>query len=178
MKDPDNHVLIGRVGKPHGIKGEVRIFAFSGDVTGLADCRKLLLSPQKKDADLREYDILRSRDQGKYVIVALSGVNSRDEAEQIRDSNVWLDRDDLPELAEDEFYWHDFEGSPVYTRLGSYLGKVSSLISSGPQDLLVIRSERGKEYMIPVCDEFVEGPDETDGRIIVSPPEGLLEINE
>ncbi|MCK5196276.1 MAG: 16S rRNA processing protein RimM, partial [Desulfobulbaceae bacterium] len=82
----------------------------------------------------------------------------------------------LPELAGEEYYWNDFEGMEVYTREGFDLGHVSSLMSTGAHDILVI-SGRGAEYMIPLREEFIVEINETDGKIIVDPPEGLLEIN-
>lgn len=178
MKGSENYVLIGRVSKPHGIKGEVRITPFSGEAELLATYKALFLASADEGADLQEHQVLKVRVQTDNAIVLLSGVNNRDEAEELRGSAVWVTRDELPVLSENEYYWHDFMGKDVFTGQGNYLGKVSNLISSGPQDLLVVSGEKGREYMIPVCDDFVENPDKEKDRITVSPPEGLLDINE
>lgn len=178
MKESANCVLIGKIGKPHGIGGEVKVTSFAGDTAGLLGYKAIFLSPDRKGRQKRKYQLLKGRDQGNYAIISLSGIDNRNEAEQIRDYLVWIDRDDLPELSPTEFYWHDFKGRDVRTRQGEYLGKVRKLISNGSQDILVINGESGREYMIPVCDDFVQEPDDKKGTIIVSPPDGLLEINE
>lgn len=178
MKGSNNYVLIGRVNKPHGIKGEVRIIPFSGDPDLLATYKTLFLVSAGEGAEMQEHQVLKVRVQVNYAIVSLSGVNNRDEAEGLRGRDVWVTRDELPVLSENEYYWHDFMGKHVFTGQGNYLGKVSNLIRSGPQDLLVVSGEKGREYMIPVCDDFVENPDKEKDRITVSPPEGLLDINE
>jgi len=178
MKRSEDYVLIGKVGKPHGVKGEIRITPFSGDTERLASYQTLFLAPDKKDEKRQEYNLLKGYSQEGCAIVFLSGIDNRSDAEQVRDYNVWLAREDLPVLSDSEFYWHDFEGKEVFTWQGAYLGQVRNLISNGLHDIIVISGESGREYMIPVFDDFVQGPDEKKGGIVVSPPEGLLDINE
>lgn len=178
MKESDNYVLIGRVNKPHGIKGELKITPFSDDPDKLAGYKTLFLTSAGKSGHLQKHHLLKVRNQVNYAVISLSGINSRDKAEELKGSSIWVARDELPLLSESEYYWYDFMGRDVFTRQGKYLGKVSNLISNGPHDVLVISEARGREYMIPVCDDFVEDPDKEKDRIIVSPPEGLLDINE
>ncbi|MFO7760796.1 MAG: ribosome maturation factor RimM [Thermodesulfobacteriota bacterium] len=178
MERSEDYVLIGKVGKPHGVKGEIRITPFSGDTEKLAGYSTLLLAPDKIDGKKRKYKLLKGYSQGDCAVISLLGIDNRNDAEQVRDYNIWLAREDLPELSDSEFYWHDFEGKEVYTRQGAYLGRVRNLISNGFHDTLVISGESRREYMIPVCSGFVQGPDDKKDMIVVSPPEGLLDINE
>jgi len=173
--DLTHHVHVAKVSKPHGIKGEVKVYPFSEDPESFKFYSSLVfVDPAEKD--VREVRLLHSRSQGKLAVLTLSGVVSRNDAEDLVDCQVWASQDDLPELADDEYYWTDFVGMEVYTAKNIHLGHVASLMSTGAHDILVV-SGRGAEYMIPVRDEFIVEINETNGKIIVDPPEGLLEIN-
>lgn len=161
--------------KPHGIRGEIKVYPFSEDPESFKFYSSLVfVDPVEKYA--REIKLSHSRSQGRMAVLTLSGVGSRNDAEDLVDCEVWASKDDLPELADDEFYWNDFEGMEVYTVKDIYLGNVSSLMSTGAHDILIV-SGRGAEYLIPVRDEFIIEINKADGKIIVDPPEGLLEIN-
>jgi len=173
--DLTHHVLVAKVSKPHGIKGEIKVYPFSENPENFKFYSSLVfVDPAEKAA--REVKLSRSRSQGRMAVLTLSGVASRNDAEDLVGCEVWASKDDLPELAGEEYYWNDFEGMEVYTQKGFDLGHVSSLMSTGAHDILVI-SGRGAEYMIPMREEFIVEINEADGKIIVDPPEGLLEIN-
>jgi 16S rRNA processing protein RimM len=173
--DLTHHVQVAKASKPHGLKGEIKVYPFSENPENFKFYSSLVfVDPAAQDA--REIKLLHSRSQGRMAVLTLSGVVSRNDADDLVDCEIWASRDDLPELADDEYYWNDFEGMEVYTAKDIHLGHVSSLMSTGAHDILVV-SGRGAEYMIPVRDEFVVEINEADGKIIVDPPEGLLEIN-
>ncbi|MDH3393334.1 MAG: ribosome maturation factor RimM, partial [Desulfobulbaceae bacterium] len=108
------------------------------------------------------------------AILKFEGVDTCNDAEDLVGYEVWVAKDALPDLSEDEFYWHDFEGLKVVTEDGMELGSVTSLLAAGPYDILVVTG-RGHEYMIPARNEFIAGRD--GDTLIISPPDGLLDIN-
>ena len=173
--DQANYILLGKVTKPHGIKGQIKVYPFSEIPENFKFYPSLVLvHPVKKDA--QELKVSHNLSQGKIAILSLAGVTSRNDAEELVGCEVWVAKEDLPELADGEYYWNDFQGMEVYTIKGDDLGHVSSLMSTGAHDILVIAG-RGTEFMIPLREEFIVEINKADNKIIVDPPEGLLEIN-
>ncbi len=168
-------LAVGEIGRPHGIKGEVKIYPYSGSPDSLKLYVKLIVrSPDGSVA--KTYKLSSSRSQKQVAVVKLEGIDSRNAAELLTGSEVLVERQEMPELAEDEFYWHDLEGMAVFTLSGRRVGTVVKLLATGAHDILVI-ADRGREYLIPAVDEFVRAIDLESGTITVDPPEGLLEMN-
>ncbi len=173
-EEPD-YILVGRVVKPHGLKGEVKIIPFSGDPFNFSLFTDLLLvAPDNQDEAL--YRVSHSRVQKKTAIVALDEIQNRNESELLAGYEVWARIDELPDLAEDEYYWHDLKGMQVALENGRQLGVVTNLLAGGAHDILVITG-KGREYMIPAVNEFIIKIDYEAGKVVVDPPPGLLEIN-
>ena len=175
ITEETDYFLVGRVVKPHGLKGEIKILPFSGDPANFALYTDLLLvDPDNQDEIYSR--VKRSRIQGKLVIVSLEEVHNRNESELQVGREVWARLDELPQLAEDEFYWLDLTGMTAVLENGRELGVVTNLLAGGGHDILVITG-RGREYMIPAVKEFMVEIDQQEGRVVVDPPPGLLEIN-
>lgn len=172
--DQDRYLLIGKVVKAHGIKGEVKLHPYADDPANIVHYRELMLRGGPAGGG-RAYDVHRCRPQGKLAIVALADIVDRDQAEELIGCEVWVDKEQLPELDDDEFYWHEFVGLTVVTEEGRELGSVSSLMSTGAHEVMVVTG-RGREYLIPARPEFIVHRDAQ--RLVIAPPPGLLEINE
>lgn len=166
-------LLTGKVTKPHGIRGEVKIFPLSAHPENFREYKWLYLSPGETQAP-RRFVIEKSRVQGKLVLVKLAGCDSRNEAEELSGQSVWLEREQMPALTEGEFYWHDLAGKTVETVDGRVLGVVAGLMETGGHDILGV-TDGDQEYLIPVCDEFIVSYDGQ--KVVLDPPPGLLEIN-
>lgn len=167
-------VLVGKVSKPHGLKGQLKIYPYSGSTENFQSYSRLRLTyPDGKP--LGWFDVRENRNQGKFAVVTLAGIHSRTEAEAVTGFEIWVDRDSMPPLTDEEFYWQDLIGRDVITVSGMRLGKVSSFLATGAHDILVV-TEKDREYMIPAVEQFVLGLNEDDA-LVVDPPEGLLEIN-
>ncbi len=170
-----DYILVGKVVKPHGLKGEVKILPYSGDPANFIRFTMLLIAdPHDQEETLCR--VIRSRIQGKMVIVALDNIRNRDDSEFVVGRQVWALKDELPELAENEFYWQDMKGMRVVCENGRELGVVTDLLAGGAHDILVITG-KGREYMIPAVNEFIAETDFDQGLLVVNPPSGLLEIN-
>ena len=168
------NVLVGKVSKPHGIKGQLKIYPYSGSAENFQSYSRVRLTyPDGKS--MGWHDVQSSRNQGKFAVVTLAGIDSRTAAEAVTGFEIWVDRDSLPPLTDEEFYWQDLIGKDVVTKSGMRLGKVSSFLATGAHDVLVV-TQKDREYMIPAVEQFVLGVNEDD-VLVVDPPEGLLEIN-
>lgn len=169
----ETYVLIGSVSKAHGMKGEVKIYAYSEQPENISNYQKVFLidrngkiSPQLK--------IEKSRPQGKMAITFLETINNRDRAEQIEGMGVLLLKEDLPDVAQDEYYWYQLIGKEVVDPTGNVLGHVKELFSNGAQDILVISTD-DNDMLIPLVEDIVLGT--SDEQIVIDPPPGLIDLN-
>ncbi len=166
-------ILIGKIAKVHGLKGELKVYAYSGQPENLNDYRKVLLTTGDGRLSL-PMAVESCRTQGKFAIIKFASVHSREQAETMVGMGVLLDRLNLPPLGKDYYYWQDYIGLDVFTVSGTYLGKVDNLFSNGGQDVLIISGSNG-ELLVPVTREIVAREDED--KLIINPPPGLLDIN-
>lgn len=169
----DDYLLLGKITKAHGLRGEVKIFSYSRHPENIEKYKEIVLVDRsgKLSAALT---VEKSRVQGKTAIVQLTPINKRRLAEDIVGMGVLLAKDYLPDTDEDEYYWHQYEGKLVVDQDGKTIGTIESLFNNGAQDILVVRGDK-EEILIPVTKDIVVG--ETDDTLIVNPPPGLLELS-
>lgn len=174
--EPDEPVRVGRVAKAHGIKGEVKVRPDFGPADDFLNYKEVrLVSPDSEFS--RDFKVTRCRFLGGHAILQLAGVDDRNAAEDLRGSEVWVDRDLLPELGGGRYYWHDLVGLRVETEHGRELGRVETLLATGGHDILVV-TDGGREYLIPLVDEFLLKVDIVAGLLTVADVPGLFEIND
>lgn len=172
-------VEIGKVVKPQGIKGELKIVPLAGGPFDFKDCRRLFLLAGP-DGQPQAYELLASRGSGEAAIVRLAGVDDRDRAEALRGSLVAVEAGQLPPLPAGEIYWHQLQDLPARDGDGREIGSVSGLLPTAARAILVITDPAGREILVPVHAEFMSlraaTPDEA-AFLLLTPPPGLLEIN-
>ncbi|MEW6218108.1 MAG: ribosome maturation factor RimM [Thermodesulfobacteriota bacterium] len=169
-------VAVGRVGRPHGIKGELRLFPYSGDPQSLTHYRQLFLAPAAGGA-ARAYGVKGCRIHGREALVQLAGIDDRTAAEAFTNAEAWVRKADRPPLAANEIYLQDLVGLTAFTEEGRRLGTVRGLLATGGSDLLVIEG-RGREYLVPARREFLVAVEPEAGRLVIRPVPGLLEMND
>lgn len=169
----DKYLLVGKITKPHGLRGEVKIYCFSGQPENFLEYKELTLCDLKGKLS-GPIVVTKSRVQGKAAVVKFATIADRTAAESIEGYEVLLLKEHLPQAKPGEYYWHQYQGKELIDKDGSPIGTVKELFSSGAQDILVVTTESG-EVLVPIIDEFII--DETDDRLVVELPPGLLEIN-
>ena len=175
-KDVDNledFVPLGKITKAHSIRGEIKVFPFSGSPESMLHYSELLLD-SVDCTTFTPYRIERARVQKNAVLLQLEGCNDRNGAERLVGSQVYIHKDALPEPDPDEFYLRDLEGKLLKTTDGQAIGRITGFLSNSAQDLLSVQGEE-EEYLIPLIPEFLHAVDEDE--VTVSLPPGLLEIN-
>lgn len=166
-------VLIGKVGSPVGIKGEVRITLYAQDSTNLKEGKVLLLERAGKTA---EAAIKRLRYQKDRPVVKLEGIDDRNAAEEIRGMDVSIYAYDLEELPEGEHYVRDLVGCRVIdTKDGREVGILKDVIQNTAQSILEVVTAEGKSVLIPAVEAFLRGIDEEEGIIEVELIPGFLD---
>ena len=171
----DDFGLIGEIVKPHGIRGEVKVYLFSEQPENIKQYKKIVLQ-EATDSRQETYSVIKSREQGKLAILQLEGVGTREEAEALQGKKIWVHKADFPKLDPEEYYWHQLKGLVVITETGQELGRVTKLFNTTAHDIMVVTGA-GHEYMIPMNGDIIKDINEQEGQIIISPPPGLLEIN-
>nr|MBF0221345.1 16S rRNA processing protein RimM [Desulfobulbaceae bacterium] len=171
---PEDLLSVGKIVKAQGVKGEVKVLPFSGHADDLLCYGEFFIS---RGLEIAPFAVNKSRVHGKFCVLKLASIDSRDDAEQLVGLEISVPRDAMPELPDDEFYWHDFEGLRVVTEQGVDLGKVIALIATGSNDVLVVAG-KGKEYLIPAIDEIIVDVNWDTETVVIAPLPGLLEIND
>lgn len=168
-----DRVILGKVAKAHGIKGEVKIFPYSGKPENFHHY-KIIFITGKYGAEPDKYTIEKSRVTGKFALLTLQECRSRNEAEELVGLDVSVFRNDFPELSENEFYLADLEGKNVVTDDGDFLGQICGILQTGGHDIIAVKY-KGREYLVPAIKEFLIRFDANE--VVVKLPPGLLDIN-
>lgn len=161
-------VRLGKVVRALGLGGHLGVAGSEGALAGLA--RVTLRGPGGAE---REVAVTEARRQGRLWAIRVEGVLDRTDAEGCVGAEVLVEREALGEAGENRHFWADLEGLPVVTVAGEPVGNVTGLYETGGVDVLVVKGGRG-EVLIPLA-PYVE-VDLRAGRIVVDPPEGLLEV--
>ncbi|HHD56415.1 MAG TPA: 16S rRNA processing protein RimM, partial [Desulfobulbaceae bacterium] len=170
----DDFILLGKVSKAHGIRGEVKIYPYSGHPEQFAAVYRRLYLAMDKESPPVLYEVEHSRVQGKQVLIKLANCLDRTAAEQLAGFLVYAQSQDLPKLSKEEFYLHELEGKELMDTAGNVLGFSSHIITAGAQDLLLVR-HGDKEYMVPIVRDFIVAIEKE--RVVLDLPPGLMEIN-
>lgn len=176
--DP-KYLAVGHLSKAHGIQGEFVVSPLTdhpegtyapGVVLRLADA-----TGQSPDPDLPPLRVVGSRPFKGAFLVEFGGIETRNEAEALRGRYLLREAAEVEPPAADEFFYHQLLGLEVFTVQGERLGRVREVYELAPSDLLEVRDGE-REFMIPFRKEIVVEVNLDEGRIVVDPPEGLLDL--
>jgi len=158
----ENLVIVGKIISAYGIKGWVKIRPFTETAKSFIQYKKQFLSKNQKDWNCIQIEKMKI--QGQDVVADL-GFENRDQAIESKGQILAVDRQQLPQLEENEYYWDDLIGLNVYDLQHNDLGKVIELIETGANDVLVVSGE--KERLIPYIPQVIVKIDLTEKRIEV-----------
>ena len=169
-------VVVGRVAKAHGITGELAV-----DVrTDSPEMRFALgakMQAKLRDGTSRSLTVAAARPHAGRLLVRFEEVLTRDVAETLRGTLLLGSTADLPPTDDpDEFYDHELEGLDAQLLDGTSIGTVKEILHSAAGELLVVKRETG-EALIPFVREIVPTVDVRGGRVVIDPPEGLLDAD-
>ncbi|HEY4201244.1 MAG TPA: ribosome maturation factor RimM [Devosiaceae bacterium] len=164
----DNLLLLGRIGAAHGIKGEVRVTAFTGDPLAIAG-----YGPLSTSRPGLTVSIARARIAKNVVIAKLKGIDDRNAAERLNGVDLFIDRARLPAVEDDDDFYHiDLIGLEARLADGTVLGEVISVPNFGAGDLLEIRDTRtGTDLLYPFTKAVVPDVRIKDGYLTILPPD-------
>lgn len=167
----NNLVLMAEIVGVHGIKGWVKLKIFSADPEGLAD-----FAPFYDAAGQRTFELQAVHPHGNTYLAVIDGVTDRNAAEALRGTKLYLPRENLPDIDEDDTFYHvDLIGLAAHWPDGRPMGAVVNVANFGAGDLLEIRPTRGASFFVPFTNEVVPDVDMTKKIVTVNPPPGLLD---
>lgn len=169
-------LVVGRVAKSHGIRGEVVVEVRTDEPALRFATGSVLRGRRPKSDTATEYTVTAAREHSGRLLVSLRGVDDRNAADALRGVLFIIDSADVPRGDDpDEFYDHELEGLSVRLVDGTPLGKVSEVLHSAAGELLSVRTDDDREVLIPFVTAMVPEVSLTDG-VVVDPPEGLLDV--
>ena len=156
-------IIIGRFGRPHGIKGLITVISFT-------EPRENILRYTPWFVDMNQtwqpITLLHVEVNNKSILAQVEGYPEREQVAQLTNLDIAVNRDQLPKLKPGEYYWHQLEGMQVVNQQGIVLGTVKEIMPTGANDVLVVEGEQ--RYLIPYLpDRFVIHVDQKQRQITV-----------
>jgi 16S rRNA processing protein RimM len=173
------HLVVGHIAKPHGTRGELYVAPLTDHPDAVfAPGQELLLGDEdgalSGDATSLVVDTARPFKRG--VLVAFEGVADRAAAEALARRYLLLPADAVPPPEADEVFYHELLGMSVETVSGEAAGAVREVFETEPHHLLEVVSDDGRKRLIPFAARIVRTIDRDGRRIVIDPPEGLLDL--
>jgi 16S rRNA processing protein RimM len=178
MANDPAHLVVGHLSKPHGTRGELVVWPLTDRPEEVfAPGRRLLLGTDAGEAGhpTREVVVEASRPHKRGVLIRLEGVTDRNAAEALVTRYLLIPAEETDALEEGEFYYHQLLGLTVETAEGVVVGRVREVYETDPTHLLEVKGE-GAIHLIPLSRRIVTRVDVEAGRLVIEPPEGLLEL--
>ena len=170
MSEKQDLVLLGEIGAAQGLKGEVRIRSFTQDPAAIAGYGAL------EDERGRAIEIEHVRVTPKALVARIKGVTTREGAEALTHTKLYIARGRLPAREEEEWYHLDLIGLAAIGTDGETIGSVVAVHNFGAGDLIEVQpAAGGATLLVPFTRNSVPEVDVEGGRLTLVPPEGLSE---
>jgi 16S rRNA processing protein RimM len=173
----DIEVVVARIGKPHGIRGEVTLDVRTDEPDRRFAVGTTLRAEAPAGADRRPtaLTVARARWHQSTLLVAFAEIEDRNAAEAVRGTvlHATLGSDEVPEDPE-EYYDHQLVGLAVVDLDGAPLGEVKAVVHGSAQDLLTVRTPDGRDALVPFVAALVPKVDLAAGRVVVADRPGLV----
>ncbi len=158
------YIELGKVVGVWGVKGWIKLHSYCRNRNDIANYSTWFL--KSKNDDPVSYEVLNCREQGQGIAAQLAGVNDPDQAALLNGKGIFVLRDDLPKLPDGQFYWQELIGLNV-VNADQEIGKVSSILETGANDVLVIKRAKQNDALIPYIDEVIKAVDLEQGTMQV-----------
>ena len=168
-----SYIVIGRVLRPHGVRGELRIEIITAYPERLWEHEHFYLAHPDTPDVVERYSIEGLRPHKNILLLKLEGCNERTAAEQLRGMLVQIPFEDAIPLEEGEYYHFQLVGMRVETESGEWLGRVTEVLDTGANDVYVVHGPRG-EVLLPAIDSVVLELDIEAGKMIIHLLPGML----
>lgn len=174
-KDSPFFLVLGRIQRPHGIRGEMRLQVITDYPERIADLDTVYIgSDPYDDQAVTPYTIASIRSHREQLLLKLEGITERDDVDPLRQQLLMVALEDAVPLEAGEFYVFELLGMAVVTATGENLGRVAEVLETGANDVFVVKGGSHGEILIPDIPEVVLEISLEDNRVVVELPPGLL----
>ena len=165
---------VGKIVNTHSLKGEVKVISSTDfEEERFKKGSKLLIT--RGNQLIREVVVQSYRNHKNFLLVKFEGIDSVEEAEKLKNLQIKIDSDEVGELEENEFYFHEIIGCQVFDENDRNLGEIIDILTPGANDVWVIKGEEGKEILIPYIEDVVKQIDITSKKVNIEVMEGLID---
>ena len=162
---------VGVITTTHGIRGEVKVYPTTDDVHRFEELESVLLDTGK---EYRELKIKSVKYFKQYAILKFKGIDNINDIEKYKGKSLFVTRENAQLLGEDEYYIADLIGMEVYLDDGSHFGMLKDVMETGANDVYIIKTEEGKEVLIPAIYECILNVDVEAGKMEIHLLDGLV----
>ncbi len=159
------HICLARIGAPHGVRGQVRLWTFTEDPYAVLDYGPLATKDGK-----RTIEIDNVREAKGHLVATLKGVTDRDEAARLNGVELYVARDALPDTEDGEYYHADLIGLAAVNAAGEAIGRVVAMHDFGAGDIIEIAPPSGPTLLLPFTGAVVPTVDIAAGRVVIEMP--------
>lgn len=162
-------ICVARIGAPHGVRGQVRLWTFTEDPFAVLDYGPLATKDGK-----RTFEVDDVREAKGHLVATLKGVASREEAERLNGIELYVARDALPAPDDDEYYHADLIGLAAVNAAGEPIGRVLAMHNFGAGDIIEIAPAEGATLLLPFTNAVVPVVDIKAGKVVVELPGEII----
>ncbi len=166
---------VGIITATHGLRGEVKVFPTTDDPARFKKLKQVILDTGKEKIQL---EISEVRFFKNMVLLRFKGMDDINDVQKYRQKALYVRREDAVELAENEYFIADLIGLSVWTDEGGELGTLVNVLSTGANDVYVVRTGSGEELLLPAIRECIKEIKIEEGRMLVHLMPGLREANQ
>ena len=166
-----SELQVGVIPQTHGIKGEVKVFPTTDDVSRFKKLKEVIMDTGRERITMEIEGVKFFK---QYAIVKFKGYDSINDIEKYKRAKLYVTRDHAVKLQKDEYFIADLVGLNVVTDEGKSFGKMKDVLATGANDVYVVEREDGTEVLLPAIRECVKAVDMEQGQITVHIMEGLI----
>ena len=166
----DEMLLIGRIVAPFGVRGETKVTLVSNRPEYLQKLKRIYLGDEFEQHVVKRF---HEHKQGLFIL-RLDAVSTRDDAELLRGTDVYIHQSQTGPLEADEYFLHDLVGLAVQTQTGEALGKVVEVLETGANEVLVVKQIGKRDLLVPMIREVVVEINLAEQQIVISSLDAIL----
>ena len=159
------HICIARIGAAHGVRGAVKLWTFTEDPLAVKAYGPLLT----KDG-ARSFEVATAREAKGHLVATLKGIATREDAERLNGTELYVAREKLPATEDDEYYHADLIGLTAVNAANEPIGRVTAIHNFGAGDIIEIARPQGATMLLPFTNAVVPTVDLTAGRVVIELP--------
>lgn len=164
---------VGKIVNTHGVKGEVKVHRIT-DFDDRFEVGSWLILDKEND-QLLHLQIDGHRMHKGFDLIHFEGYDTINDVEHFKGLYLKISEDQLTELEENAFYYHEIIGCSVHLTEGEQIGVIKEILSPGANDVWVVKRQKGHDVLVPYIEDVVKEVDVSAQKVIIEPMEGLLD---